>query len=332
MRFDTLPEWLGWQQQLHSASIDMGLERCGQVADHMGLRPCPFKIITVAGTNGKGSCIAFMESMLLSAGYRVGSYCSPHLLRYNERIRVDGEDATDAQLVGAFAGVDHGRGNTSLTFFEFGTLAAMTLFHGQELDIVLLEVGLGGRLDAVNVFDADVSVISSIDIDHTDWLGVDRETIGFEKAGILRAGRPAVSGDLDLPSSVTEHARKLQAPLHELNRDFNVVQHGPTFDWCSHERDIEDIPLPKLEGQHQLGNAAVAIAALSQAGLLENDGSRAMRGTKRDVGWQISNPTILTANNSRCGTQSSRSADTRTNASLSTFVGNNACVFRDVDG
>lgn len=262
MRFDSLNDWLIWQDQLHPASIDLGLERCGQVADQMGLRSCQFKIVSVAGTNGKGSCIAFMESILRCANVRVGSYTSPHLLRYNERIRISGRPVGDEELMSAFAAVDEGRGSTSLTFFEFGTLAAMTLFQRSELDVVLLEVGLGGRLDTVNLFDAQVSVLTSIDLDHTDWLGPDRESIGFEKAGILRRGCPAVCGDPNLPASVVNHAAKLDAPLYQLNKDFSLDADGVFVCWNYGERAITDIPRPGLKGAHQLDNAAVAITAL----------------------------------------------------------------------
>ncbi len=234
MRFDTLSDWLSWQLQLHPASIDLGLDRCGLVADRMGLREGDFKVVSVAGTNGKGSCVAFMESMLTAAGLRVGSYFSPHLLHYNERIRIAGAEVTDEDLLNAFAKVDDSRGDTSLTYFEFGTLAAMTVFQSAGLDVVLLEVGLGGRLDAVNLFDADVSVLTNIDLDHTDWLGPDRESVGFEKAGILRFGKPAVCGDLDPPSSVTEYASQLDVPLHQLNQDFCLE--GDMGTYCHHFR------------------------------------------------------------------------------------------------
>ena len=275
MRFDTLSDWLGWQQQLHPASIDLGLERCGLVADRMGLRSFQFKLVSVAGTNGKGSCVAFMESILLAAGQRVGTYTSPHLLRYNERIRIAGDSVSDEDLISAFAAVDEGRGTTSLTYFEFGTLAAMSLFQQASLDVVLLEVGLGGRLDTVNLFDADVSVLTSIDLDHGDWLGTDRESVGFEKAGILREGRPAVCGDSDPPASVINHAAKLKTPLHRLNQDFSLVSDGQFVCWCCGQLKIADIPAPKLEGAHQRDNVAVAIAALTLLDVL--DGTEPIR-------------------------------------------------------
>ena len=270
MRFDTLSEWLGWQQQLHPASIDLGLDRCGLVADRMRLRPCGSKLVSVAGTNGKGSCVAFMESTLIAAGLRVGSYLSPHLLRYNERIRIAGQDVTDKKLLSAFAEVDDARGDVSLTYFEFGTLAAMTLFRDARVDVALLEVGLGGRLDAVNLFDADVSVLTSIEVDHTDWLGPDRESVGFEKAGILRAGRPAVCGDSAPPASVISRVAELDVPYHQLHRDFNIESDGAVISWWSRERKIKDIPVPRLSGSHQLDNAAVAIAAVDLLGVLES--------------------------------------------------------------
>ena len=270
MRFDTLDDWLSWQSQLHPVGIDLGLDRCGLVADTMDLRDYEFKVVAVAGTNGKGSCVAFMESMLAAAGLRVGCYCSPHLLRYNERIRVAGKEVTDEDLLDAFSEVDNKRGQTSLTYFEFGTLAAMSVFKRAGLDVVLLEVGLGGRLDAVNLFDSDVSVLTSIDLDHTDWLGPDRESIGFEKAGILRAGKPAVCGDPNPPSSVTNHAARLEVPLHQLNKDFWLERDADRYCYHSSERDIQEIPAPAMDGAHQLDNASVAIAALALLDLFDD--------------------------------------------------------------
>lgn len=270
MRFDTLSDWLSWQSQLHPVGIDLGLDRCGLVAERMGLRDYAFKVISVAGTNGKGSCLAFMESILSAAGLRVGSYYSPHLLRYNERIRVAGAEISDEELLQAFSEVDQSRGDISLTYFEFGTLAAMCVFKWTDLDVVLLEVGLGGRLDAVNLFDADVSVITSVDLDHTDWLGPDRESIGFEKAGILRPGKPAVIGDLDPPFSVTNHAAQLETPLYRLNKDFRLERDADTYCYCFREWVIDGIPAPAMEGSHQLDNASVAIAAVALLGLFDD--------------------------------------------------------------
>ena len=194
-RFNSLADWLDWQETLHPRKIDLGLERVARVAERMQLLTPAHGVITVAGTNGKGSSIAMLESILFAAGYRVACYTSPHLLRYNERIRIAGKEIDDTALCAAFESVDQARGDTSLSYFEFGTLAALTLFSRSQLDIALLEVGMGGRLDAVNVLDANAALVTSIDIDHSDWLGDDRESIGREKAGIFRAGRPAICSE-----------------------------------------------------------------------------------------------------------------------------------------
>ena len=200
-----LPAWLSYLEQLHPKTIDLGLERVAEVRQRLDLNPT-FPIIAVAGTNGKGSTCAMLEAILLAAGYRVGLYTSPHLLRYNERVRINGEEASDAALCEAFAAVEQARGEVSLTYFEFGTLAAVWLFARAGLDAAILEVGLGGRLDAVNAFDADCAVLTSVDFDHMDYLGDSRLAIGYEKAGIFRAGKPAVCGEFDLPYSVLAHA------------------------------------------------------------------------------------------------------------------------------
>ena len=191
----TLDQWLAWQETLHPAEIELGLERCRPVAERMDWAGQPYFLFTVGGTNGKGSCAALLEAILLASGYRTGVYLSPHLLRYNERVRVAGTEVADEALCQAFASVEEARGSVPLTYFEFGTLAAVEIFHRAVCDVVVLEVGLGGRLDATNLFDADVAVISTIALDHADWLGEDREDIGREKAGILRPGRAAVCGD-----------------------------------------------------------------------------------------------------------------------------------------
>lgn len=203
MRFETLAQWLNWQESLHPSLIDLGLERVSAV--FQCLYPdstAPFTVITVAGTNGKGSSVALLESILLAAGYRVGTYTSPHLLRYNERICINGEQAPDAAITDSFQRIDIAREDISLTYFEFGTLAALDIFYQTPLDVVLLEVGLGGRLDAVNIIDSDVVLITSIGIDHTDWLGSDRESIAKEKAGIMRTGKPVVCSDADIPQAI----------------------------------------------------------------------------------------------------------------------------------
>jgi len=263
MRFSSLEEWLTWQETLHPEQIDLGLERVAVVRDRLCPEPVPFTVITVAGTNGKGSTVTLMESMLRAAGYRVGAYTSPHLLRYNERIRIDGTMATDAALCDAFARVDAARGSTSLTYFEFGTLAAIDLFYRARVEVALLEVGMGGRLDAVNLLDADVAVVTTVDIDHTAWLGEDRETIGREKAGIFRADHPAVCGETEPPKTVVAEAERLRAPLYRQGREFVAERSAPDhWTWRGPGRVRRALPLPTLHGSRQIENAATALMAL----------------------------------------------------------------------
>ena len=259
---DTLPEWLEYIEQQHPRSIELGLDRVRAVAARMGLGAPARRVITVGGTNGKGSTVAFIEAMARAAGWRVGAYTSPHLLRYNERVRVDGREADDVALVAAFAAVEAARGDVALTYFEFGTLAALRLFAAADLDLAVLEVGLGGRLDAVNLVDADVAVITTVDLDHQDWLGDDREAIGAEKAGIARPWKPLVLGETQPPSSVIGHAYRIGASAIVYGSDFFVdpvdAQH-----WRWRELDFTlELPRPRLAGDIQLRNAAVAIAAL----------------------------------------------------------------------
>jgi dihydrofolate synthase / folylpolyglutamate synthase len=262
MRFHTLTDWLAWQETLHPNAIDMGLERVAAVARSMGLdRPAPV-VITVAGTNGKGSCVALLESILGAAGYRVGVYSSPHLVRYNERVRVCGRDAGDAALCAAFERIDQARGATSLTYFEFGTLAALDIFAQADLDVAVLEVGLGGRLDAVNIVAADAALITSVGIDHVEYLGPDRESIGREKAGILRPATPAVYGEADPPRSVLAQADHLAAPLHCLARDYRYRAADDSWDWRSNANSYTGLPLPNLPGAFQLQNAAAVLMVL----------------------------------------------------------------------
>lgn len=272
MRFNTLSEWLSWQESLHPSEIELGLERVGEVLHRLELTRPDFTLITVAGTNGKGSSVAMLEAILLAAGYRVGSYTSPHLLRYNERIKLGGEPVDDATLCASFERIDQARSfglqdsatpETSLSYFEFGTLAAIDILHRAEVDIAILEVGLGGRLDAVNVLDADVALITAIDVDHCDWLGNDRETIAREKAGIMRAGRPAVCADPSPPVSLLEHATELGAPLSLIQRDFSIAQHGEQWDWQGADQFWRELPLPALPGGFQLHNAAGVLAVLA---------------------------------------------------------------------
>ncbi len=258
----TLDQWLAYIERQHPRAIEMGLERVREVAARLGLGRPAAQVITVGGTNGKGSTVAFIESIARTAGWRTGAYTSPHLLRYNERVRIDGDEAEDAALSEAFAAVEQARGETALTYFEFGTLAALWLFERAQLDLAILEVGLGGRLDAVNIVDPDVAVITTVDIDHTDWLGPDRESIGAEKAGIARAWKPLVLGEIDSPSSVLRHAYAIGANALRLGSDFFQddidAQH-----WRWREVGAELVlPNPPLAAPVQRHNAAAAIAAL----------------------------------------------------------------------
>ena len=264
VRFATLQEWLGWQEQLHPRSIDLDLKRVRSVADRLGLRTPGCPVITVGGTNGKGSCVAFLESLLAAAEYRVGTFTSPHLVRYNERIRLAGREATDGELIGAFGRIDEARGDTSLTFFEFNALAALCLFQQERFDALVLEVGLGGRLDAVNIVDPDVAVLTSVGLDHCNWLGTTLEAIGREKAGIFRAGRPAVLGSRDMPKSVYESARTLGAALRVPGFDYGYALDGALWHWQGREQSLTNLPLPSLAGRQQVANAATALAALAE--------------------------------------------------------------------
>lgn len=257
----TLDAWLARLEAMHPKAIDMGLARVQQVKEAMGLAfSCP--VIIVGGTNGKGSTCAMLESILLRAGYRVGLYTSPHLLVFNERMRVDGESVDDALLIEAFGKIEQARGAVSLSYFEFTTLAAMQLFADAHLDVVIFEVGLGGRLDAVNVLDADVAIVTSIDIDHTEYLGDTREKIGFEKAGIFRAGRTAICGDPVPPASLIEHAEKTGADLWLFGRDFNYAGDQQQWSFSARGNRRNALAYPALRGANQLLNASSVLAAL----------------------------------------------------------------------
>lgn len=257
-----LPEWLTYLESIHPKTIAMGLERVSAVRDAMLLQ-APFPIITVAGTNGKGSTCAMLEAILASAGYRVGCYTSPHLLRYNERVRIGREAASDDALCRALALVEAARGATPLTYFEFGTLAAMRLFIDSAVEVAILEVGLGGRLDAVNAFDTDCAVITSIGMDHMDYLGDTRESIGFEKAGIFRAGVPAICVDRDPPHTVPDQAKNLRAHLLRAGADFDFE--GDRLQWRYRGKANRfGLPYPALRGGYQLSNASACLAALDE--------------------------------------------------------------------
>lgn len=257
----TLQQWLDWCEQLHPVAIDMGLDRVKTVADRMALHfDCP--VITVAGTNGKGSTCAMLEAILLQAGYRTGVYTSPHLVHFEERCRLHGESASSEVFAQAFAFVESVRGDVSLTYFEFSTLAILHLMAKAQLDVAILEVGLGGRLDAVNIIDTDCAVITSIDIDHTAILGLDRESIGFEKAGIMRAARPVIVSDPVAPQSVIDHAQTVGALLWQFGRDFNFSGDPQQWAWAGRDRRYSGLAYPALRGANQLINASGVLAAL----------------------------------------------------------------------
>lgn len=263
-----LDTWLARLEHQHPRSVDLGLDRIRAVHTRLGLTKPARVVITVGGTNGKGSTVAFIEAIARAQGLRVGAYTSPHLLRYNERIRIDGHDADDAAIVEAFEAIEAARGDTTLTYFEVGTLAALWLFERAGLDLAILEVGLGGRLDATNLVDADVAVITTVDIDHTDWLGPDIESIGFEKAGIARAWTPLILGDDDPPSSVLRHAYAVGAKALRIGCDFffDAQDDAGTWQWRAMGEQYE-LPRPSLAAPSQLRNAAVAIAALRSSPL-----------------------------------------------------------------
>lgn len=257
----TLAGWLSTLESMHPKAIDMGLQRVGQVRATLGIDfECP--VIIVGGTNGKGSTCAMLESILLQGGYRVGLYTSPHLLDFNERARINGEPVSDAAMIESFAAVEAGRGDVSLTYFEFSTLAILRLFAKTGLDAVILEVGLGGRLDAVNVIDADVSIVTSVDIDHTEYLGNTREAIGHEKAGIFRPGRAAICSDPLPPQSLIDHAEAIGADLWLLGRDFNYAGDKQQWNYGGRNQRRNSLGYPSLRGANQLLNASAVLAAL----------------------------------------------------------------------
>ncbi|BFI44973.1 bifunctional protein FolC [Yersinia pseudotuberculosis] len=274
-----LAAWLCYLEYLHSQPIELGLERVKQVAERLDLlKPAP-KIFTVAGTNGKGTTCCTLEAILLAAGLRVGVYSSPHLLRYTERVRIQGQELSEAEHSHSFAQIEAGRGDISLTYFEFGTLSALQLFKQAKLDVVILEVGLGGRLDATNIVDSDVAAITSIALDHTDWLGYDRESIGREKAGVFRGGKPAVVGEPDMPQSIADVAAELGAQLYRRDVAWKFSQQEP-FDqqepvdqqingwhWQCGERQLTGLPVPNVP----LANAATALAVLHYSELPLSD-------------------------------------------------------------
>jgi len=299
MRFHSLDEWLRWQESLHSSEIDMGLDRVREVAGRMGLLKPSARVVTVAGTNGKGSCVTSLQSLLNTSGYRIASYTSPHLLRYNERIRLDGKPASDALICAAFERIDQARkdplkGEISLTYFEFGTLAAISVAETEAVDYLLLEVGLGGRLDAVNILDADVAVVTSIARDHEAWLGTDLSVIGREKAGVFRAGRPAICASTDVPPSVRARAEELGSFYIAAEEGLSWHCTGKVWSWSGLDHQgqpltLSDLPIPALPlpsvaaaiqafvcfGEHVTEKHRTALAELSLPGraqCIERDG------------------------------------------------------------
>ncbi len=262
-RLRSLAQWLDWQARLHPRAIDLGLERVRSVRLRMGCARPGKLVITVGGTNGKGSCVAYLEAILDAAGYRTGAYTSPHLYRYNERIRVAGRPVTDERICEAFERVDRAREGTTLTYFEFGTLAALAIFGEAGAEVALLEVGLGGRLDAVNIEDADVALLTNVSPEHTAWLGPDRESIGREKAGIFRAGSAAVVGEPEPPRSVLARAAELGCDLALAGRDFRHAIQEQGWSWLGRARAYEGLPLPALAGRHQLDNASAVLMVLA---------------------------------------------------------------------
>ncbi len=292
----TLSVWLHYLENIHTSAIDLGLERVAKVAKQANLTQPAAKIITVAGTNGKGSTCALMEAILLDAGYKVGVYSSPHLIEYNERVRINGGSVRDELHCQAFAYIDEQRQETSLSLFEFGTLAALRIFQMEQVDVVLLEVGLGGRLDATNVVEHDVAVITSLAIDHVDWLGSDINVIGYEKAGIFRRNKPAICGQPQAPATVAAHADDIGANFYQvgLHYDYQLDSQEPTlWHWRHGGYDLSDLPVPNLP----LANAATALMALGVSDLDVSDVNivNGLRNAKLAGRMQVlqQKPTIL---------------------------------------
>jgi dihydrofolate synthase/folylpolyglutamate synthase len=265
--FRSLADWLAWLETLSPTEINLGLERIDEVLGRLQL-DLPERVIHVAGTNGKGSSVAMLESLLLATGDKVGSYTSPHVFRYNERIRVNGEEINDDEIVAAFEAIEAIRQTVPLTYFEYGTAAALRVFAEHHCDALVLEVGLGGRLDAVNAVEPQAGLITNIALDHCDWLGNDVESIAWEKAGIMRSGRPLVFGSVDRPSAIDRAAKETGAHLICTTDDFDY-QPGDdsSWAWSGKKTQIEDLAAPSLAGSFQIGNAAAVLALLEAVGL-----------------------------------------------------------------
>lgn len=262
IRFQSLDDWLAWQSILHAREIELGLDRIREVAKRLKVIDNKFTVITVAGTNGKGSTVAILSTILHHAGYKVGTYTSPHIIHYNERIRIGLRCVGDEQLCASFAKIDAAREDISLSFFEFATLTALDIFNEQQVDVAILEVGLGGRLDATNIIDCDLAFVISISLDHTEWLGNSRESIGYEKAGIFRAGVPAVCGDVNPPATIVEVAQKVDAQLYQLNEQYSYEVAQSSWSFMADGVELHGLPLPNLSGAIQIRNAATALMGL----------------------------------------------------------------------
>jgi dihydrofolate synthase/folylpolyglutamate synthase len=261
-RFESLDEWLAWLVTLHPKQIDLSLDRVQGVLDALGIAQPPYRVVTVAGTNGKGSCVALIEQIYLQAGLRVGAFTSPHLVAFNERIRFGGADLDDAALMDVFETIDAARGELTLSYFEASAVAAMLHFAEAGADVAVLEVGMGGRLDAVNALAADCAVIVSIDLDHMEYLGPDRDVIGREKAGIVRAGRPVIVADTNPPAGLLDEIARRGGALELIGRDFSVAPFGEGLEYRHANGEPRHFPRPGFGGRIQLGNAAAVIAAV----------------------------------------------------------------------
>jgi dihydrofolate synthase/folylpolyglutamate synthase len=285
-----LSDWLTWLETLSPKEIDLGLDRVQSVLENLSIE-IPANVLLIAGTNGKGSSVAMTEALLCAAGYRIGAYTSPHIIRYNERIAVNGRPVPDEQIIAAFERVATSRHDVPLTYFEYGTLAAMVVFSTQELDAWVLEVGMGGRLDASNVIDPTASLITNVALDHCDWLGNDVETIAFEKAGVMRKGVPTVFGSREVPNAVLRHAEAIGAELLLLGRDFNFARDNDRH-WSFSGRDVKrpSLELPGLKGAFQVQNAAAVLALLEASGLTSALDAALLKGVLPDLAltgrWQ----------------------------------------------
>jgi len=280
----SLHDWLRWQETLHRQEIALGLDRIALVWQRLGLEKPAETVITIAGTNGKGSSVALLESIMAGSGLQIAAYTSPHLLNYNERLRIGGTDVDDQTWCQAFERVEQARGEVPLTYYEFGTLGALQIMAASEVDLALLEVGLGGRLDAVNIIDADCALLTQIGIDHVDWLGSDREGIGREKAGIFRPGAIAVCGDPEPPDSIGQTASELSTCFYQRHRDFDWQHTAGGWQWQGPDSVLSDLPLPGLKGDWQLDNAAACLMALDATGLIcSSDHSRIAAGLAKAI-------------------------------------------------